>query len=254
MAKNDTGKWVSRAAATGGSKTYGNRRPMNYYTAVAIVVVLGVASIALARHGYRNPNTKQTVQPAVGKTWYAGYAISVCGTPQAALAANTTSSTGQTTTGEGVVKITPTAKENAGANATVGKFVDGYGGFRVSSSSLTIPGATPTTYKQGDACPAGTPEAGKKGVVKVTYWPTLNAVKGKDITSTFNQQKWSQNALVTFSFGATGGKVAKPSQSTISAMIQGTSTSTSVTAVTPGSTTASSIVPTTAPVTTTSKP
>lgn len=262
MAKNDTGKWVSRAAATGGSKTYGSRRPTNYYLAVGLVVVLGFASIAISRHGYRNPSSAQTVQPAVGKTWYAGYAISVCGTPQAALAANTTSTTGQTTTGEGVVKITPTAKSNAGNNATVGKFVTGYLGFSVTPQALVVPGTTATTYKKGDACPAGSPEAGKSGVVKVTYWPNLSAKSGKDITASFAKQKWAQNGLVTFSFGAADAKVAKPSQSTISAMLQGTTSSTSTTTatatttVTPGSTAITvPVAPTPSmPTTPTSKP
>ncbi len=256
MAKNDSGKWVSRAAATGGSKTYGSRRPTNYYLAVALVVVLGTVSIVLARHSYRNPSSTQAVQPAVGKTWYAGYAISVCGSPVAALPANQTSATGQTTTGDGVVKITPTLKANAGSNATIGKFVSGYSGFSVTKAALVVPGTTSTTYKAGDTCAGGTREAGKKGVVRVTYWPTLTAKQGKDITSSFTQQKWTQNGLVTFSFGAAGSKVAKPSQSTISAMLQGASSATTTTgatattAITPGTIT----VPTSVPATTTTKP
>lgn len=265
MARNDTGKWVSRAAATGGSRTYGSRRPTNYYLALLVVLVLGLASIALARSSYQNPSSKQAVEPEVGKTWYAGYAISVCGTPQAPLAANASSTTGQTTLGDGVVKITPTEKANAGNNATVGKFVSGYAGFAVSSSAMTVPGSTQatggtptslaasgTTYQRGDSCPAGTPQAGKKGVVKVTYWPTLTTKKGKDITASYQQQKWAQNGLVTFSFGAAGAKVDRPSQSTISAMIQGGQGATPSTGITSTTTITPGTVP--APVTPTTKP
>lgn len=254
MAKNDTGKWVSRAAATGGSRTYGSRRPANYYLAVALVVVLGLASIALARSSYRNPSTKSTEQPAVGKTWYAGYAISVCGQAQAPLPANQTSATGQTTPGQGVVKITPSSQADAGAGATVGKFVNGYQGFIVRPSVIVIPGTKPATYRAGQACPAGTPEAGSKGVVKVTYWPTITTKKGKDITSSFEQQRWGQNALVTFSFGAAKAKVARPSSTTIAAMLQGVSTTTSIGTVTPTSSPSPVTVPLTVPATSTTKP
>jgi len=265
VAKNDSGKWVSRAAATGGGRSYRSQRPTNYYLALTLVVVLGLLSIAISRHSYRNTSTTATgVQPAIGRTWYAGYAISVCGTEQPSLAANTSSTTGQTTTGDGVVKITPTAKENAGKNATVGKFVTAYSGFSVSQASITIPGTSAKTLKTGDVCPSGTPDAGKKGVVTVAYWPTVASKSPKDVTADYANTRWAQNSLVTFSFAPQGAKPTRPGSTTISAMLKagsGAPTTTAITSITvpastlPGSTATPSSSPmTTAPVTTSSKP
>ncbi|MEI6453397.1 MAG: hypothetical protein WCO31_02260 [Actinomycetes bacterium] len=265
MAKNDSGKWVSRAAATGGGRTYRSQRPTNYYLALTLVVVLGLLSIAISRHSYRSTsNTATGAQPAIGKTWYAGYAISVCGTEEPSLAPNASSTTGQTTTGDGVVKITPTAKNNAGKNATIGKFVSGYNGFLVSQASITIPESVAKTYKTGDVCPAGTPDAGKKGVVTVAYWPTVASKSPKDVTTNYANTRWAQNSLVTFSFAPQGAKPMRPASTTISAMLRagsGAPTTTALTSITvpvstvPGATgTPSSTPMTTLPVTSTSKP
>ena len=40
MARTDTGRWVARAAATGGGRTYRGRRPLRWYTSLALIVLL----------------------------------------------------------------------------------------------------------------------------------------------------------------------------------------------------------------------
>src|ERR1700730_8064235 len=125
MARSSSGKSVARAAATGGGATYRGQMPVNWYAALVVIVLVGLASIAFAKYHYNQ--TAAAVEPAVGTTWHAALAIDICGTMQPALAASSTSSsTGLTTTGEGVLLIAPKTSETAGTNATVGKFASGY--------------------------------------------------------------------------------------------------------------------------------
>ena len=56
MAKSTTGKWVSRVGASGGGKAYKKSRPSNYYGALAVIVILGIAATVLARYDYVHPH------------------------------------------------------------------------------------------------------------------------------------------------------------------------------------------------------
>ena len=54
MARSSTGKSVARAAATGGGTTYRGQMPVNWYAALVIIVVVGIASVVLARTWFRD--------------------------------------------------------------------------------------------------------------------------------------------------------------------------------------------------------
>ena len=76
------------------------------------------------------------------------------------------------THGDGYIHIHPYTASEGGHHATVGRFF-GYGGWSVSDSSVnawTGPAADPTklAWTNGDKCPAGTPDAGRTGVLKWT--------------------------------------------------------------------------------------
>src|ERR1700722_16189083 len=104
MARSSSGKSVARAAATGGGTTYRGQMPVNWYAALVIIIVVGVASIALAKYNYNK--TATVVEPAVGTSWHAGLAFDICGTTEAALPASPTNAkTGLTSSGGGVLVI-----------------------------------------------------------------------------------------------------------------------------------------------------
>ena len=88
MPRNSTGNRVSRAAATGGGRTYRGQMPVNWYAGLVGIVILGIVSIVFARYEYQHHKTAAKVQPAVGTTLYAAYDINICGTSQAPLAAS----------------------------------------------------------------------------------------------------------------------------------------------------------------------
>jgi hypothetical protein len=285
MPRNPAGKWVARAGATGGSRTYRGQTPINWYAALTIIVVLGVLSVVFAMYEYRNPGAgaTTTTPPTTKTTWYAGINFNICGKVQPNLASNATS-TGSSkaffTTGDGVITVSPKTDTEAGKNAVLGKFVSGYHGLTLSATQLGLPpsttakhssSTTSTIYKNGDKCPKGTPDAGQTAEVQVTYWPsaTLQSAKAKTATGDPSTLRFTHNQLITVGFVPPGTKLAKPNSSIILAVLQkGSATSTSTTAAsgavttTPttsstattaasSSTTASSTATTVAPTTTT---
>ena len=247
MARDSTGRWVQRAGATGGGRTYRGQVPANWYAGLILIVVLGLVSVGFSRYEYRNPSTRAVVQPAVGTTWYAGIDFNVCGTVRPALPANT-SSTGISTSGNGVMVIAPTKASQAGENATLGRFVSGYKGLKLTAGSLRYPGGKLLTT--GDTCAAGTPDAGKKGIVIVYTWPNVEAKKGTLVTGDPLAIKLGQSSLVGVAFAPSGTKIPK-SASVEVAVLQASSAASSATTVPATTTTTAAGTTTTAAGTTT---
>jgi hypothetical protein len=254
--------------------------PVNWYAALVVIVLIGIASIALAKFNYNK--TPTVVEPTVGTTWHAGLAFDICGTTEPALAASpTTATTGLTTTGSGVLLIAPKTAGEAGNNATVGKFAGGYTGLTLTNTTLKYPSTTSTTtpeYKNGQKCAAGTPDAGKAGVVQARAWviTTKTGKNGQEeetrgvTTLKPANLKFVNRQLITVGFAPEGTALPKPPTSTITALLQvlagnqapattttvaGATTTTTPTSVPASSTTTSNpTTTTTAPPTTTTKP
>ena len=256
---------MARAGATGGGRTYRGQTPVNWYAALVVIVVLGVLSVVFANYEYRNPSSAATTttHPTTKTTWYAGITFDICGKTQPALASNETTSSSSTsssqgfyTTGDGVITVTPKTNNEAGKNATLGKFITGYSGLSLTATHLTYrSGKTATTYKNGETCPKGTPDAGKHSEVQVTYWPSAltNKAKAKKVTGDPSTLRFTQNQLITVGFVPTGTKLTK-NASVVEALLRATSGA-STTTVTTGPTTAPSATATTAaPASTTTPP
>jgi hypothetical protein len=265
MARSSSGKSVARAAATGGGATYRGQMPVNWYAALVVIVLVGLASVAIAKYHYNQ--TAPIVEPAVGTTWHAALGIDVCGTMQPSLTAlpTTSSSTGLTTTGDGVLTIAPKTSSEAGNNATLGKFASGYTGLTLTNTSLKYPSAKSVEYKNGEKCPAGTPDAGKVGDVQAHSWVlTTKTAKNGQLEQTNGvttlkpaNLKFVDRQLITTGFVPSGTALPKPPAATITALLQvlaGTqpvATTTTTTAPATTSSTAATATTTTAPATTT---
>jgi hypothetical protein len=254
MSPSTTGKWVSRAAATGGGRTYRGQVPVNWYAALVVLVILGLVSIVFSRYEYEHPHSAK-VQPAVGTTLFAGYSIEVCGKVLAPLAASVNSTTaGVTTPGLGVLNVSPHTAAQAGDNATLGAFFTDYPGASLSSTQLKVPGHG--TYRNGQVCAKGTPDAGQKGFVKAEVWPNAVSTTGTVLTSNPADHKIEARTLITVGFVPTNAPLHRPPQSTINnvlgfsgTVVNGTTTTT--TTPTSTTTTPTSTTTTTAPTSTT---
>lgn len=238
MARSSTGKWVARAGATGGGRTYRGQVPTNWYIALILIVLIGLGSIIYSRYEYEHPASAATAQPIVGTTWYAGFAFDICGTRLPSPAADASAKTGITTIGDGVIVIAPTKASEAGNNATLGRFVSGYEGMELTSTSLKPPGTK--TYTNGETCPKGTPDAGKPGQVQVAYWVNPdNSTTSTLVSGDPADLKLGSNSLVTMAFVPAGASIPRPSATTVLDLLKAAaSASTSATTTTGPSTTA----------------
>jgi hypothetical protein len=263
MARNSAGKWVARAGATGNSRTYRGQAPVNWYAALVVIVILGVLSVVWASYQYRHPSTgTSSTQPTTSTTWYAGITFDVCGKTQPALASNATSATsgkGIFTSGSGVITVAPKNDKEAGKNAVLGKFVSGYSGLTLTATKLVLPaGKKSATYKNGEACPKGTPDAGKKGDVKVVYWSSAfdNTAKATTLTGDPGTLRFTDNQLITVGFVPSGAKLGK-NTSVVEALLHvstGSTTTTSTTTTAPAATASTTTTAATAATTTTTAP
>ncbi len=245
--------------------------PVNWYAALVVIVILGIGSVALARYHYGN--TAPATQPSVGQTWHAGLAFDICGTNEPALPASTSTTAGLTTTGSGVLLIAPKSGSEAGHNATLGKFASEYTGLTLTNSTLKYPGTSVPQYKNGQKCAAGTPDAGKKGEIRVRSWIlSTKTGKGNELKQVGGQYATSPKGLllqnrqlITVGFVPATASLPKPPGTTTVALlnaIEGTTApvttttapATATTTTVPGATTttAPASTTTTAPTTTTS--
>lgn len=253
MPSNSTGKWVERAATTGGGRTYRGQMPVNWYASLVIICIVGLGLIAFSRYQNTHRTASSSGPPTTSQVWHAALGIDVCGKMQPNLPASTnTAETGLTANGNGVLTIAPKNSSESGANATLGKFVSGYKGLELSASTLQYPGKT--SYTNGDVCPKGTPDAGKPGVVIVDTWssPESNG-KGSETSGDPQDLLLSNAQMITMAFVPATANVPKPPAQTITALLTAlTSTSTSTTA--PTTATTAPTTATTAPTTATTAP
>jgi hypothetical protein len=239
MASDSTGKWVTRAASTGGGKTYRGQMPINWYASLFIICVVGLFLIGLSRYQLTHKTAASTGPPTTSQTWYAALGIDICGTVEPALPASTNGSkTGFTANGNGVLTISPNNATESGANATLGKFVAGYKELVLTTTTLQYPGKP--LYTNGENCPKGTPDAGKPGYVTVTAWPNYESKKGTEVSGNPQSLLFANSQMITMAFVPATASIPKPPASAITALI---------TAVQSGTTT-----PTTAPTTSTTAP
>jgi hypothetical protein len=238
--------------------------PVNWYAALVVIVIVGLASVAFAKYHYNQ--TAPVVEPAVGTAWHAALAFDICGTTEAPLPASPSSATtGLTSAGSGLLNITPKNSSEAGANATLGKFADGYSGFTLTNSSIKYPDKSVPLYDNGEKCGTGTPDAGKAGVVMARSW-VLSTTIGKNgeesevggvSTDKPADLRFANRQLITVGFVPAGTELPKPSAAIITALVQelaGNGPVVTTTTTAPGATTTTSSVATTttsAPVATT---
>lgn len=241
MPSSSTGKWVSRAAATGGGRSYRGKTPTNWYLGLAIILVLGLLSVGFARYEYGRSSSS----PPKATTWYAGIAFDRCGAVQPALAASPSSS-GVAALGSGVIA----ASLQNRSQATLGRFVTGYPGLTLTSSAFGYPGKA--TLHSGQACPTGTPDAGKKGQVEVVYWTNFSQTKSH-VVSDPASLSITNGQLITAAFVPAGTTLSKPPKSTVSAVLSSIAGSPPTTTA-PSTTTTAPSTSTTAPSTTTTAP
>ncbi|HWD51047.1 MAG TPA: hypothetical protein VG412_01500 [Acidimicrobiales bacterium] len=256
MPSNSTGKWVARAASTGGGKTYRGQMPINWYASLVIIVIVGLLLVGYSRYQRTHKVNNSTGPPTTTQTWHTALGIDICGTIEPNLPASTnTAKTGLTADGTGLVIITPKNSSESGANATLGKFVSGYKGLTLSSTTLGYPGKK--VMSNGATCPKGTPDAGKQGFVNVVDWTNYLSKTSTSVQGNPTSLKFGDGQMITMAFLPATAKVPKPPGTVVQALItavQTGATATTTTTTVPGTATTAPATATTAPATATTAP
>jgi cyclophilin family peptidyl-prolyl cis-trans isomerase len=176
----------------------------------ALVLVALVAVAALGRGSLAGAAGSD--RPRLGDHWHAALAVDVCGEflPNAptfhAPAGRPTSQAGIHTHGDGLIHVHPFTASEAGANATLGKYLE-YGGWTITSRDLDLwsgPASAPkqSTWKTGDECPAGE-FAGRPGRV---VW----MVDGKVQRGAPSQLRLKNGQVIVVGFLPKGVELAAP--------------------------------------------
>ncbi|HEY1466035.1 MAG TPA: hypothetical protein VGF11_03190 [Acidimicrobiales bacterium] len=248
MPSDSTGKWVARAASTGGGRTYRGQAPVNWYAGLAVIVIVGLLLVGFSRYQRSHPNSSSAGAPTTSDTWHVALGIDICGTMQPNLPTDARATAGFTTDGTGVITVAPKNKSESGGNAVLGKFVSEYKGLTLSSTTFQYPGKA--LMSNGDKCPKGTPQAGQQGFVTVKTWPNFESKVGTVVSGDPTRLKFSNAQMITIAFVSAGANVPKPPASTITSLITAASGA-STTTTAPSTATTAPATSTTAPTSTT---
>ncbi|HVV38077.1 MAG TPA: hypothetical protein VHC63_15835 [Acidimicrobiales bacterium] len=205
MGKASQAKKVNRAAATGGGRTAGKKTPVGWYSALFVVVVLGVLGVFMASKNLDDTKASaSTVPPVVNKDhWHTAYGFNLCGKWAAPLKDGPQGDqTGIHTHEDGLVHIHPFVASVAGKNATFGKLFDDTG-VTVTATSVNLKRAG-EKFKNGDKC-------GKKPGELTTYvFKNLKDTKGTKFSGNPSDIRLKDGMLITVSFNPKGFKVTQP--------------------------------------------
>ena len=153
---------MERAATTGGGRTYRGQMPVNWYATLVLICIVGLLLIGFSRYQRTHQASSSTGPPTTQQQWFAALGIDICGKMQPDLPASTnTTKTGLVANGNGVLTIAPKNSSESGGNATLGKFVSGYKGLELNSSTLQYPGQPADDQRR--RVPEGDPPRRKAG-------------------------------------------------------------------------------------------
>jgi hypothetical protein len=190
MGKASSSKKVARVARTGGGRTARGSRNWVWPMFMAVIVVAGVVGVAFSR----DQGQAAVIHPTLGDHWHAAYGFDICGKFLGDLP-QPPNLIGIHTHGDGVLHIEPQVSADTGKAATLGRFVSGYPGLKVSATSITI---GEKTWKNGEKCPDG-----KAGVVQAK-------VNGRTVSGDPKKIKIPRSGWITVAFVPKGTSFDAP--------------------------------------------
>jgi hypothetical protein len=156
VGKASSAKKVARAATTGGGRTSQGSRPWGWYSALAMVVILGAFLVISSRNerlNADNPLTADKPRAAApdkefaGDHWHAAYGIYVCDKFAPDIQTDRDPN-GIHTHNDGIIHIHPFTRAVSGSKATFGVFAETVG-LSVSEDEVKV---GDKTYKNGVKC------------------------------------------------------------------------------------------------------
>ena len=211
MARASSSKKVQRAArAAASSRGASERRNLGFPIVVALVVVLGVVLVVLAR-GSRDPLTSPTTEDH----WHAAYSVYNCGTQMPRFQGQTDPD-GIHSHGDSLIHIHPYNSSATGEDARLGVFLD------TMNASIEVDGIF---ADNGEFSPILAEDGcdGEPGVIKVARW-NLGASEGPEIIEVYEDDFDDIRLLddgegFSFALVAVGDDPPPPASDTVAALI-----------------------------------
>jgi hypothetical protein len=186
VGKASSAKKVARVAKSGKGAKVRSGQGQVFYTALAIVAVLGLALIVYARQS--GESTRVASPPTLSDHWHSAYGVYVCGDGFLPPVTVQDDPVGIHSHADGLIHIHPFSSEATGSNAKLGVFLDATG-IKLSSDKLELPNDGGTWETPFD-CPDG----GTVNTMRVAYWANANDTGDPIIyTSEFDDIRFTQD-------------------------------------------------------------
>src|SRR5687767_9791591 len=147
MGKASSGKKVARAASTGGGRTSRGKTPWGWYSAISLVVILGIVVLVMSRNETQERVGERSEEhPTTDEHWHTAYGFYICDQFTGALADNGRDPKGVHTHGDGVIHVHPFSHAASGERAVTGIFFETMG-VTVTKSKIAFAGES---FSNGD--------------------------------------------------------------------------------------------------------
>jgi len=171
MASKESAKRVARAQASGRGRRVRREVPIGYYSALALIVVLGVVTVGYSKYELDHPSlaSSSAHQPTIGTTWHVAIGFDACGHYEPVLAKTSRKATGVVSLGNGVLTVAPKTKAETGAGANLSLLPRAVPGLELLRDGFRLPGKAAVVASAG--C------HGKPATFGIFVWPSLLAAK-----------------------------------------------------------------------------
>ena len=203
MGKASSAKKVARAARTGGGRTRRGTTSWVWPSLMALVVILGTATIVQSRAERQPDNTRPLAASAgrAGDHWHAAIGFHICGSfvPDLPEGEDPLGIHGH---GDNVVHIHPFGNSSAGKRATLEIYFDTVGA-DISDDKIELPGQD--TKRTGDRCEDG------PGVIRTKVWDARNPNDpGRIVPGDPSAIRPQDNQLITIAFTPENADIPRP--------------------------------------------
>lgn len=158
MGRASSSKKVARAARTGGGRTYTAKRPYGWYSAMAVVILLGLVILTLsvqdrkasvaASETTEAPFERGSEKKPEGDHWHVAYGVYACDEFLPPLQQAPRDPNGIHTHEDGLIHVEPSTRRAAGENARMSLFEDVMG-ITLDADRVKYAGET---FEEGDDC------------------------------------------------------------------------------------------------------
>ena len=193
MGRASSSKKVARAARAGGGRTYTAQRPIGWYSAMAVVVILGMLILVLSVQDRKEqvaasqtkvgPFEQGSEEKPTGDHWHTAYGVYACDKFLDFLEDPGRDPDGIHTHGDGVIHVHPFTRRSAGENALLEVYEE-LMGISFDEDRIEYAGET---FENGDDC------NGEEGVVRFL-------VNGEEVEGDPSDYKYEDRDVIIIAF------------------------------------------------------